>query len=619
MCGICGFVSKNSISIERLKAMNDLMAHRGPDDSGEEIFGIKCGYSLGLAQRRLSILDLSELGHQPMHSENGRVSIVFNGEIYNYLEIKKELSDYEFRSNCDTEVIIAAYLRWGISCISRFNGMFAIALYDREIDTLYLIRDRIGKKPLYYWLDGENIVFASECKPIMNAFGFKVNVNKSVLKKYLCNQYIQTPDTVFENVYKLEPGGILEFKFGKIKKRKYWDVVEQFNAGQSNQIVNYGDAKRMLQDLLLDSIKKRLIADVPVGCFLSGGYDSSLVTTLAQSVYPQRIKTFSIGFENSEYDEAKFAKTIAQYLGTDHTELYITEKQMLELVESIPKYFDEPFADASEIPMMLVASLAKQKITVALSGDGGDELFCGYRRYYRVAQAQRLDKLGALLYGVCNMPLVKQMDILSKFPHGIRVMALNRKRNEKTQFHIEDATGVVNAMLPTVQGSCKYDESAYLNDNWQQECMLLDQETYLPSVLCKVDRASMKYSLECRSPILDHRVIELSYRLPHDFVYSKQLGGKAILKDITFDFIPKELLDRPKHGFGAPVENWLRTSLKEMLLEYSTEAYLRDQGIFSPKYTSGYIRDSLSQTREKLSGVIWSFFIFQQWYKYYLE
>ena len=282
MCGICGFVSKQNITLEQLKKMNDTMHHRGPDDSGEEIFQMKNGYQVGMAQRRLAIMDLSPLGHQPMHSIDKRISVVFNGEIYNFSELRRELVDYPFRSSCDTEVIIAAYLKWGIECVHRFNGMFAICLYDREIDEVYLIRDRIGKKPLYYEIDGGNLIFASEIKPLMVRDGFHREIRTEVLSRFLFQQYINAPDSIFENVYKLEPGSILKFHYGEVKTWKYWDIKEVYHKMQENPVVDYEQAKEELKVLLKKAVSSRMIADVPLGAFLSGGYDSSLMTAIAQ-------------------------------------------------------------------------------------------------------------------------------------------------------------------------------------------------------------------------------------------------------------------------------------------------------------------------------------------------
>ena len=626
MCGICGFISRKDITRDQLKAMNDTMVHRGPNDSGEELFDAAGGFTVGMAHRRLSILDLSMLGHQPMHSCDDRLVIVYNGEIYNFLELKEELKDYPFRSNCDTEVILAAYLKWGISCIDRFQGMFAIALYDKKTDVLYLARDRIGKKPLYYWLDGENIVYASELKPIMRCPDFPRIINRSVIKRYMYQQCVNEPYAIFENVYKVEPGQIVEFCQGNIKLQKYWDIAKVYAAKKQEPVGAYEEAKEELKALLKDSVKKRMIADVPVGAFLSGGYDSSLVTALAQDINGSvPVKTYSIGFNEERYNEAKYAKEVAKRLGTDHTELYIDERAMFDMVDSIPKYYDEPFADSSQIPSMLVAGLAAKDVTVVLSGDGGDEFFCGYNIYDNVAQAQKLDALGNLTYGVCKLPPFRHIGLFEKLPFRVQVVAGNHDKKTKTQLGGRTYINVIDKMLAEGGVPFKFPiEEKYGENNWQARRMLLDEETYLPGdILCKVDRASMKYSIEARCPILDVNVMEYSYRLPHKYKYANGVK-KRILKDIAYDYIPRELLDRPKVGFGVPLDKWMRGPLKERLLEMCSVEYLKKQGIFDAAYVNGFIGEYL-KTGDKgpasganYSKTAWSFFAFQQWYGEYM-
>ena len=624
MCGICGFITKRDYKLEQLRKMNDRMYHRGPDDSGEEIYPVGADRILGMAQRRLSIQDLSPLGHQPMSSSDSRVTLVFNGEIYNFLELREELKEYSFRSHCDTEVIIAAYLKWGISCIDRFNGMFAIALYDREINTLYLVRDRMGKKPLYYWQDEDNLVFASELKPIMETPGFVGKIRSEILPRFLFQQCINGPDTVYENVYKLNPGSILAYENGNIKIWKYWDVAKTYEKMSAKPVTDYGQAKEELKNLLRKAVADRMISDVPLGAFLSGGYDSSLITAIAQEQSKEPVKTFCIGFNEEKYNEAKYAKEVAKYLGTNHTETYISEKEMFELVESIPEFYDEPFADSSQIPSMLVAKLAKEKVTVALSGDGGDEFYCGYNIYDNVKQAQLLDGLGGMVYGLCQLPGFKQAQMFEKLPFKVRVIAGNRNKESKTQFGASSYIETANKMVLGQGISCHYEqESNYEVKDWQIKRMLLDMDTYLPAdILCKVDRATMKYSLEARCPILDKDVMEYSYRLPHSFKYEKGIK-KRILKDIAYDYIPKELLDRKKVGFGVPLDKWMRGPLKEQLLAYSDKDFLLRQGIFDAKYTSDIVRwylkngDGGPATGANSSKICWSFYVFQQWYSYY--
>lgn len=638
MCGISGFISKKRITVEQLITMNDTMLHRGPDDFGAEIFVAADGYSVGLAQRRLSIMDLSPLGHQPMHTADGRVSIVYNGEIYNFKELKKALSDYPFRSQCDTEVILAAYEKWGIKCVERFNGMFAIALFDRETQELYLVRDRIGKKPLYYWQDGENLAFASELKPIMACPGFPKRIDKSVLAAYLYQQYIPEPDTIFEDVKKLEPGMILRFCIrtaggagsaqaegcgSRIEKLRYWSIADSYRKGIADPVTDYGEAKAELKALLQKSVKSRMEADVPLGTFLSGGYDSSLVTAMAQEAAGTPVKTFSIGFAEKEYDESGYAAEVAKHLGTDHTAQIITEAEMLRLVDSIPKYFDEPMADSSQIPSMLVAALARQKVTVALSGDGGDEFFCGYQMYEKLALAQKLDMLGGMVYGISRLPGISRLGLLEKLPFSVRTIAQNRDPRYKTQLCSDKYLSCVKRLTGTDE--VRFDrETAYGVKNWQIRRMLLDMDTYLPGdILSKVDRATMKYSLEARCPVLDQDVMEYSFRLPHSFKDHKGCQ-KYILKDIAYDYIPKELLERPKTGFSVPMDKWLRGPLKEKLTDYASESFLRRQGLLDAEATQalvqGWLRqgDGGSYTGSNYSRILWAFFILEQWYEEYI-
>ncbi len=627
MCGICGYVRRRQVTPDQLKRMNDTMYHRGPDDSGEESYPLSGGYRMGLAQRRLSILDLSSMGHQPMHSANDRVIVVYNGEIYNFRELREELADYPFRSDCDTEVIIAAYLKWGLSCLERFNGMFAIALFDRAEEKLYLVRDRIGKKPLYYWYENEELVFASELKPIMACPDFERRINRAVLSRYLFQQYINAPETIYENVSKLRPGEILTFYGGRLTFRSYWSVARAYEEGMRNPVASYGEAKEELKRLLKRAVSLRMIADVPFGSFLSGGYDSSLITALAQNNSSVPVKTFSIGFHEEKYNEAKYAGAVARYLGTDHTQLIIGEEDMFSMVESIPTYYDEPFADPSEIATMMVCKLARQQVTVALSGDGGDEFYCGYNIYEKVAQAQKLDMLGAIVHGMCSLPGVRSLALEKRLPFKVRVIAGNRDRETKTQFGAGNYPAMARAMVAEISNRTDvipvhyHVESSYPTKEWQVRRMLLDMDTYLPGdILCKVDRASMKYSLEARCPILDPDVMAFSYRIPHRYKYAAG-DKKHILKEIACDFIPKELLDRPKTGFGVPIDKWLRGPLKEQLLCCSDAAFIKRQGVFNEMYVPEMIKryieigDKGRGTGENYSGLVWSFFVFQQWYK----
>ena len=624
MCGICGFYSKQRESLQNLIKMNNTMFHRGPDDHDEEIFDcVKGSYSVGLAHRRLSIQDLSKLGHQPMHSNDGRLVVAFNGEIYNFRELKSKLPEYPFRSNCDTEVILAAYLKWGIKFVEHLNGMFAIALFDKEEDSLYLIRDRIGKKPLYYYLDSGNLYYASELKPLMVNPYFPAKINEKIVGKFLYRQYINAPDTIFQSTYKLRPGEVLKFRDGKIEKWKYWDVAEVYNRKKEN--ISYEDAKEHLEILLKEAVSKRMVADVPVGEFLSGGYDSALVCAIAQSVSSNPINTYSIGFEEEELNEAPFAKQIARHLGTNHTEYYISEKEMFDLVKSIPQYYDEPFADSSQICTMLVSELAKKDVTVVLTGDGGDELFGGYTIYKRIAAAQQKKLQGIMLHYLLKMPFIKDRYDYSQIPFSYRVASESLDSRIKTQTGSGQYFDILDRILVCKEHVGYLDpiEDRYREKDWVYRRMLLDMDTYLPGdILCKVDRASMKYSLEARCPFLDKNVMEFSLGLPLEY---KTGNGelKRILKDITYKYIPKELMDRPKQGFGVPRERWLRNELREELLSYTDSTFLKKQGIFDPDETQKLVALFIEKgnggkdTGRNYAGFVWAYFTFQQWYLAY--
>lgn len=631
MCGICGFISRQEITADELHIMNDTMAHRGPDNRGIIIKPLKNNYRLGLAQRRLSIIDLSESGNQPMHSFDERVYVICNGEIYNFRELKKELSDYPYKSTGDTEVIIAAYHKWGIEFVNRISGMFAIALYDSKEEILYLIRDRIGKKTLYYQIENDNFYFATELKPLMKRPGFKPEIRKDILSRYLYHQYICHPDSIFSGVSKLPPGTYIRLNLNgqvplPIETKKYWDIKDKYHEMQINPVSDYSEARSNLKDLLEQAVARRLIADVPIGTFLSGGYDSSLITAITSKISSEPVKTYSIGFDDESYNEAKYAKSIAEYLGSSHTEAYITEDEMFALVDSIPAYYDEPFADSSQIPTMLVSELAAREVKVVLSGDGGDEVFCGYNIYDKVRQAQKLDAAGAIIHGIVNLPVIRHIIPERRLPFPVRVIAANRNPETKVQF---GAGSYVHMAEMMVNNESKVNvvypfESRYQVNNWQTRRMLLDMNTYLSANgLLKVDRASMKYSLEARCPILDKEVIEYSFRLNHNFKYHKG-NKKRILKDIAYDYIPRELLERPKVGFSVPLDKWLRGPLRAQLTDMVNADYLRKQEIFNQEYITKLVTNYLitgdggSFSGSNYSRLIWSFFIFQKWYEAYI-
>lgn len=625
MCGICGYISKNRLDDSILRTMRDTMVHRGPNDEGVWQIKGSSGY-IGLAHRRLSVIDLSERGHQPMLYDDGRLSIVFNGEIYNYREIRTELEKegYLFKSDCDTEVILYAYDKWKEECFSRFNGMFAIAIWDSSSESMIIARDRLGVKPLYYYynqLTGD-FVFASELKPIMKYPLFSKDIDLCMLGSYLCNKYIASPNTIFVNTYKLEPGTFGIYRDDSFKISKYWDITKEKNNATREMVSDFYTCKKEIESILIDAVKIRLSADVPVGSFLSGGVDSSLVTAIAQRVSNEKVKTFTIGFHDENLNEANKARQIAKYLNTDHTEMYIGEREMMTLLDDITKYYDEPFADSSQLPTMLVSQLASQNVTVAISGDGGDEVFCGYKMYDLVKIAQIADPIGNFLGNIISDDKISRI-------HDAKIRAFlhNRNNQYKTQLFSEVFADWVSKMLPGVCFLAKHRHEEGLDySNWQERRMVLDLMTYLPDeIMAKTDRASMKYSLEVRSPLLDYRLVEKSFRIPHDFKYRHSYNcsvtgiKKYILKSLAFDYIPRELLSGPKKGFGVPLKRWLRGPLKEEIEKYSEPGYVRRQGIFDESVVLQLVSRQKRSDNVLYSSLLWSYYMFQRWWESYME
>lgn len=629
MCGICGFISGRDYNENVIQEMNDTMRHRGPDDAGVFNYQFKCGMYLALGQRRLSIMDLSQAGHQPMFTKDRKAGIVFNGEVYNYKELRKELvkKGYFFRSDCDTEVVLYLYQEFGISCLEKLNGMFAFCIVDFEKEELLLARDRMGKKPLYYYKPENKCVFAfgSELKPIMKFPEFYKEIRTEMISSYLVNKSFVSPYTVFRNTYKLEPGQYLIWKNGSITLGWYWNLLKQYEKYSKKKVENYETAKEELRHLLLDSIGKRMIADVPVGTFLSGGIDSSLVTAYSREVSERKIQTFTIGFYTKEENEAEYAKAVSEYLGTKHTELYISEKELLEQLHDLTSYYDEPFSDSSQIPSMLVSKLARRDTTVILSGDGGDELFCGYEEYDWIRLAQILDPLGEIGYRLCKLPFLRKRDFIQRMPDKANAFFMNRDDSFKLQLFNDIRERHTKDMVLGDCASSKYEFEKEIHtieslaDNWQLQRMLLDMRYYLADeVLVKMDRASMKYSLEVRCPILDHRIVEYSFQMPQEFKY-KGRNKKRILKDLAYEKIPRELLERPKKGFGVPLVKWLRSELYSQLLRYADENILRKQAIFEPKKVQELIAKMMTSDLSVYNSIIWGFFVFQMWYQEFIE
>lgn len=615
MCGICGFYSKKEYNDNLLRRMNNSMTHRGPNDSEELMFAMKGGYA-GIAHRRLSIFDLSLNGHQPMISDDGNVILSYNGEIYNFREIRNglEKKGYNFKSECDTEVLLYAYMEYGIDAVNHFNGMFAFAVIEKDTGKIVLCRDRIGVKPLYYYFDGDTFIWGSELKPLMLHPEFKKEIRTELISRYLCYKYINSPDTIFKNTYKVEPGEQVIFKNGELNKRKYWDVIEKYYDGKKHEIIDYSDAKNHIKELIIDSVSKRMVADVPVGIWLSGGIDSSLIAAVAQTQSDRKIKTFTVGMETKEEDEAVYAKEVAKCIGTDHTEIYISEQELLQLIDDLAVYYDEPFADSSQIATMAVAAITKEEVEVVLSGDGGDELFCGYSMYDWALKAQRYDMAGKILYR-CGGRYFSNC-----IPDKLYALMMNRDDKLKAQLFTDVRQRYSRRMVLGYSMEAKYDFEQYIEENnLQVKRMLVDMKSYLPDeVLAKTDRATMKYSLEGRNPLVDYRLVEESFRIPHDFKYHNG-EKKYILKDITYDYVDKKLLDRPKKGFGVPLELWMRTYLYDRLCDYARPDVLQKQGIFNSDEIWKFIYMLKRSDKSVYNSMMWSFFVFQNWYQHYIE
>lgn len=625
MCGICGFISTKAITEDELGKMNNTMSHRGPDDAGILTWTAKNGYNVGFGHRRLSVIDLSMSGHQPMSYTDREghliLTVVFNGEIYNYARLKKEINEFAFRTNTDTEVILASYLRYGDEFLKHLQGMFAIALYDHRTDRLILARDRIGKKPLYYYINNYEIVFASELKAIMMYPGFEKRIDRAVIPGYLHYGCIMGEKSIFVNTYKLRPGCFMEFANGKSKITQYWSSLQVFHAG-GKMADSYENIKRTTNHLIHEAVKDRLVADVPVGAFLSGGIDSSLVTAIAQQQKSEPIKTFSIGFFEKEKNEAPYAKEVASYLGTDHTELYVGEEELFSMMEDLPKYYDEPFSDSSQIPSMLVARLAREQVTVALTGDGGDEFFCGYQRYIHAHQAQLLEPLAKILRG--PQRCWQNNGLYKKLPFRVKAILQNSDPRCQTQIGGENYIELANALVKWGWQEIKHMvEQEYDVSDWMTRNMLLDINFCLPDIyLTKVDRATMRYSLEARCPLLDVRLMEYALKIPTNIKY-KNATLKFLLKEIAYDYIPRALLNRPKKGFEVPMEKWLKGPLKEKLLEYTSKEFLYKQDLFDADRVVEFIEYYLKNNdKGRLSGknftnLVWAYFVFQIWYQYY--
>ena len=617
-------------------AMARCIAHRGPDDAGEWV-DERSGFALGF--RRLSIVDLSPAGHQPMRSASGRYVLAFNGEVYNYEEIRRELvgegAAPAFRGHSDTEVMLAAVEAWGVEkAVQRFVGMFAIALWDRESQSLHLIRDRMGVKPLYLGRAGDTILFASELKAFAAHPEFRGEIDRDALASYFRYAYVPAPLTVYRGVRKVMPGTIVTIAAGgETETTTYWSAAIVAAAGAANPFRGGdGEAAERLDTLLRESVALRMIADVPLGVFLSGGVDSSLVTALMQAQASAPVKTFSIGFAEQGYNEAPHAAAVARHLGTSHTELIVTPEEAMAVIPKLPRMYDEPFADSSQIPTYLVSALARRSVTVSLSGDGGDELFGGYYRYFaghrvwnmirRVPRPLR----SVAARSLAAMATPRWDPLFDRWmPRGLRQnraaerfqkLARILPSSSEEAMYFELVSQWRNVVLGASEPALPLDDRA----RWPalvdpvERMMYFDQVSYLPDdILVKVDRASMAVSLEAREPLLDHRLVELAWTLPLSMKI-RNGEGKWLLRKVLDRYVPRELMERPKMGFGVPVGKWLRGPLRDWAEALLDEQRLRAEGFLD----AGAIRSAWTAHlagRGDWQHFLWTALMFQAWHE----
>lgn len=629
MCGISGFIDYSKKTDQGiLEKMNRMMAHRGPDGEGYGIYNSNTA-TVGLGHRRLSIIDLTEGGSQPQTF--GSLHITFNGEVYNYAEIKKTLEDkgHQFHSHSDTEVILHAYAEWGSKALQQFIGMFAFVIYDEDKQQLFACRDRAGVKPFFYYWKDDIFLFGSELKALMQHPSFVKEINVDAAAAYMQLGYVPTPHCIFNNAHKLKPGHFLEADLNKksITTTQYWNVYDAYNKPVLK--IDLPDAIAETEKLLTSAFQYRMVSDVPVGVFLSGGYDSTCVTALLQANNTEKIKTFTIGVPDAGLNEAPYAKEIAAHLGTDHTEYYCTEKEALEIVPQLPFFYDEPFADSSAIPTSLVCKIAREKVTVALSADAGDEIFAGYNRYdYMAKYGKKLQRIP----GFVRKTTSALMDVVpaNSIPYfNKKYLFANRYEKVKsllknpseqnlllsiTKQMDSDEIGVLfKNTISTLTTAFDSEELKGESYSTLAYMMAIDYQTYLlDDILQKVDRAGMSVSLEGREPFLDQRVIEWAAQLPMDYKYNNG-SKKFILKEIVHKYIPKQLLDRPKMGFGIPIAAWLQKDLKPFVDNYFDEGFIKKQNIFNYAEVQR-IKDSFYKGKIERAEKIWYLLMFQMWY-----
>lgn len=630
MCGIAGFIDfNNSSSLQILKDSTDVLSHRGPDGSGYEFFQ-DGQFQVGLGHRRLSIIDLTNGGSQPMWYRN--FCIIFNGEIYNYVEIKAALEKlgHTFISHSDTEVILHAWEEWREKMLQEFIGMFAFVIYDTDTKKLFCCRDRAGVKPFYYYWHNGLLLFSSELKSFHKHPAFKKEINQSAVYQFMQYGFIMAPLSIFNNTYKLQPGHFLQFDISQasLKTKKYWDVYNAYH--QPKLEISESEAKKHTEQLLISACKYRMVSDVPVGVFLSGGYDSTAITALLQSNQKEKLKTFTIGFHEETHNEAKYAKKIASYLGTDHTEYYCTTKEAQEIMPEISFFCDEPFGDSSIIPTTLVSRLAKKDTTVALSADGGDEIFGGYNKY--PIALDFLKKANRLPFKNSAGKLLKYIPdtLINQFTNSDAVSIKKKRIADLLQDSHISTPVIMDQLLSQTYSNYQlqflftenvsrvqtfFDRERELNSlNDLDKMLAIDYKTYLPDdIMLKVDRAGMSVSLEGREPLLDHRLIEFAAQLPEDLKI-KRGDKKYLLKQIVHDYIPEALMKRPKMGFGVPVCDWLRKDLKYYTQEFMDEKDFEKHGLFKKEGIETIMKNFFNGDKN-YDNLFWYLLIFQMWFK----
>ena len=627
MCGIAGYIdlwdAGEARDVEERAAILDRMCriitHRGPDDQGVML---KPGVALGM--RRLSIIDLAG-GHQPISGEDGSVTIVFNGEIYNFLELKPQLEarGHRFITHSDTEAIVHAYEEFGPECLQHLRGMFAFAIWDEKARRLFIARDRAGKKPLYYTTTPKGtLVFGSELKALLEHPDVIRDLDVEALDAYITLGYVPDPLSIFRHIHKLPPGHYLTFSAGDVSVKQYWDFDLQNDRSLSEK-----DCLEELRALLDESVRLRLISDVPLGAFLSGGIDSSTVVAMMARHMGQPVKTFSIGFHEDSYSELKYARLTAEKFATDHHEFFVTP-DICSIVDELVWHFDEPFADSSAIPTYMVSKLAREHVTVILSGDGGDELFAGYTRYVVDRKREGFGLLPRPLRERVMRPLSQHLPHATwgrNYLHNVSLDPISRYLDSVSVF-----TSLNRKSLYTPEFLNKLGRATYVSKLFQSlvdhvdsdepldRLLYLDSKTYLPGdILTKVDRMSMAVSLEARAPLLDHKLIEFVARIPA----SLKLAGletKYLLKKAVKDLVPSEILDRPKQGFGVPIQEWINQQLRSRLRETLTEPRTRQRGYIDSRYVDVLLDEHVRGRRDHSTG-LWALFMLELWHRQFLD